>query len=141
MMRVSRDINDFLHVLWRGLVGAAIITALCMWLATHAEARRQWRGPTQYAQTVSVTATNTAITFGFDAFDVLIVNDGSNEVFVQFGATTATSGTSSSTAVNANGMQVLSGESIALHFTSPVQGVGIVCSSAETASVRLGAWR
>lgn len=87
----------------------------------------------EFAATVSATATSSSTPFGFVARDVLVINDGSNEIFVSFASTTATT----------SKLKVNSGESIGVTFApdSGSSGVAIICSTAETATVRVGAWR
>jgi hypothetical protein len=122
---------------WRltlGLLAWAVMAVSVGWLVGRAikpiEAR-QWNGPLEYVTSVAATQANTAVSFGFNAVDVLVVNDGANEIFITFASSTATT----------SKFQLNTTESFTMHFTSPVQGMGIICSSGETATVRVGAWR
>lgn len=96
-----------------------------------AAAQTAWNGPLEYATIVSATQTSTAVSFGFNAYNVVVINDGSNEIFITFASSTSTT----------SKFQVNSGETFSARFDSAVQGMGIICSSGETASVRVGAWR
>jgi len=88
-------------------------------------------GPDEFNQVVSATDANTAISFGFKARDVLIINDGADEVFVTLGSTIAT----------LTKFELKVGEAIGITLESPTEGMGLICNSAETATVRVIAWR
>lgn len=96
-----------------------------------APAKTQTTFPTEFANNaVAVTATNQFLNFGFDASVVTIVNDGTNEIFFSFSLVATTSK-----------FKLNSGESWSGEVPSPSRGVALICSSAETATVRVGAWR
>ena len=82
---------------------------------------------------VSATAVNTSTTFGFVARYVRITNDGANEVFVLLSSTGAATATTA-------GMELKSGETQG-YANVAIKSVGLICSAAETATVRLYAVR
>jgi hypothetical protein len=86
--------------------------------------------PSEYTTVAAVTDTSQLLTFGFNATHITLVNDGTNEVFFSFSPTATTSK-----------FRINSGESISAVLASPSQGVALICSPSETASVRVGAWR
>ena len=96
-----------------------------------------------YSTTVSATQTNSAVAFGFTAKQVLVINDGSNEVFIDLTDTTAVADTTDSTNV-----EIKAGSAISFAWdarTDPTldgwTGMGVICSSGETATVRVTATR
>jgi hypothetical protein len=78
----------------------------------------------EYFEIVSAEDTNSAVSFGFNGY-VVIVNDGPNHVYVSLVGTTATT----------NDFQLKSGESLAPN--DPTTGLGLICATAETATVRV----
>lgn len=81
--------------------------------------------------TVSATQANSVVTFGFNPARVVVINDGANEVFVSLAASIATT---SDIRLNANEVRTFD----ALTFALPT--LGVICSTGETASVRVIAW-
>lgn len=97
-----------------------------------ATAREQWVGPNEYTSAaLAVSSTNTAIAFGFQASVVVVQNTGANEVFVTFASSTATT----------SSMRIESGAVLNIALPSPAQGMGVVCTAAETSAVNIGAWK
>lgn len=87
-------------------------------------------GPADYAVTVSCSETNTAVSFGFSARNILVINDDTtNETYFTTSSTTATTSDPSLKAA-----EDWSYEGI------PTSGMGIICAAGETASVRVSAW-
>ena len=86
-------------------------------------------------QTVSASQTNTAVTFTVAPAILVLVNDGPNTVYITLASTVAT----------AAKFPLKIGESLSLTFASDLQaaptGAGFICTTGQTASVRLGAWR
>ena len=78
----------------------------------------------EYFTAASASQTNTAVTFGFNGYPLLI-NDGPNTVYVSLVGTVATT----------SDFQLKSGESLAP--IDPTTGVGLICATAETATVRV----
>jgi hypothetical protein len=92
-----------------------------------------------YSATVSVTATSAPISFGFPSTSGFVHNDGANEVWVCVTGKTATAGSN-------NEIQLKPYESLTWGAEEPdgwegLSGVGVICSSAETATVRVVALR
>jgi len=87
------------------------------------------RAPDEFPQTVSATAVNSAISFGFRAREVHVFNDGTNPVHVTF---------ASSVAVLTD-FDLAANESFK-YTGSPTEQMGLICDAAETATVRLVAW-
>lgn len=111
----------------KGMLRVAVLMVLSL---TFVQAQ-SWVGPTEYVATVSATAVNTAVSFGFKATTILVVNDGSNTVFVTLASSTATT----------SKFPVKSSETFSIQLNSPAQGMGLICATSETATVRVGAWR
>ena len=92
-------------------------------------------GPKQFNQSVSATATSQAINFGFNLVHLVIINDGDNEVFLNLESTTATT----------SDVKLEVGESLTWNFAEPSRrrpsGIGLICSTGETATVRVSGWR
>jgi hypothetical protein len=101
----------------------------------------------QYSASVSATQTNSAVTFtdqsaaAFSAYTVTVVNDGGDDIYVNFSSTTATAGTNKE-------VQLKSGESytanrIARDGTDWVgfSGIGVICATGKTATARVTALR
>jgi hypothetical protein len=84
----------------------------------------------QYAASVAITSSNTSVTFGFTASQVLLINDGPNKVYVDFADTEA----------DLSGFEVRPGESISVSATSSTpgrSGIGVVCAVGENSTVRV----
>jgi hypothetical protein len=84
-------------------------------------------------QTVSASSTATNLTI--EAATLTIVNDGANEIYVRVfvkGETVASATTSDA--------EIKSGEGFTFERSLGIEGVSIVCASAETATVRLFYW-
>ena len=84
---------------------------------------------------VSQTNTNTDITAGglYRPASVLIVNDGANEIYFNLATGVAT----------VSGASLNPGESIAVTSgggSYPIENVGLICATGETASVRIFAF-
>jgi hypothetical protein len=95
-------------------------------------AAQGWTGPSEYVTSVSATATNTQVLFGFNASTIVVANDGANTVYL-----TLASGTSTTSK-----FPIKNGESFNIRLdSSPAKGLGLICASTETATVRVGAWR
>jgi hypothetical protein len=88
----------------------------------------------QYA-TLSATQTNTALTFATPPGILIIINDGPDAAYVTLASTTAT----------VSKFLLRKNESLALPFISDTQaaptGMGVICATGQTASIRVGAWR
>lgn len=83
--------------------------------------------PNESIQVVVAAVTNTAVTFGFGATSVLVVNDGAtNSVFVTLATTVAT----------ITDQEIKAGESMSFSLYSRAPGLGII-TSAGTSSVRI----
>jgi hypothetical protein len=78
----------------------------------------------EFYEAISATDANSAVPFGFTGY-VLLVNDGPNAVHVSLVGTTATT----------SDFLLKSGESLAPQ--DPTSGIGLICASAETATVRV----
>lgn len=115
---------------WKTLVLVAALLALTLPLAPVHGATVQ-----EQIQTVSATQTNTAVTFTVPPGILVLVNDGPNTVYVTLASTTATT----------SKFALKIGESLSLTFASDLQaaptGAGFICTTGQTASVRVGAWR
>lgn len=85
--------------------------------------------PNFYYQKVSASQTNSAITFGFPAGQVSLVSDGaSDNCFYEFTSSTATT----------SSPQIKSTEFFNWFFPGDgVSSMGIICSSGQTATVRV----
>ena len=101
------------------------VLALCFVSVSSAFAFNKIRNKHQYSS-VSATATNTRTDLADPCYDVLILNDGANEVFVDLFDGIATT----------SDMQVKSGESISINNIATTS-IGLICSTAETATVRI----
>lgn len=82
---------------------------------------------------VSVTATAQTVTLAGRHF--VLVNDGANEVFVRYGLDSESAGTAS-----VADFQLNSGESITSDSDNNISSASVVCSPAETATVRYLSW-
>lgn len=103
---------------------------LCLFLVSVAFARP----PREFNTTVSATQANTETSFGFEAADVLIINDGADEIYLTFTDAAATT----------DDFSLNSGEKMSIRFTDPSRKpaeVNIICAAGETASVRVVAWK
>lgn len=78
----------------------------------------------EYFAAVSATDVNTAVSFGFNGY-VLLINDGADSVYVSLVGTTATTAD----------FELKSGESLAP--SDPTTGVGLLCATSDTATVRV----
>jgi hypothetical protein len=78
----------------------------------------------EFFEIVSADDTNSAVSFGFNGY-VVIVNDGPNHVYVSLVGTTAAT----------TDFQLKSGESLAPN--DPTTGIGLICATAESATVRV----
>lgn len=85
--------------------------------------------PLQYDTPVSASSTNTHVAFGFQAKGVTLQNDGPNSVRVSLNTPATTSD-----------FEVKSGENLTLSAKG-VTALDFICAAAETATVRLLAWR
>jgi hypothetical protein len=85
----------------------------------------------EYAATVAASAVNAAVEFGFLATDMLAVNDGPNTVHLTLDSDVSTT----------SKFPLKSGETFAMGLRTPRRHIGLICAAAETASVRVGAWR
>jgi hypothetical protein len=85
--------------------------------------------------TISATQTNSALTFAVPPGILIIINDGPDAAYVTVASTTAT----------AAKFLLRKGESLAFPFISETQaaptGMGVICATGQTASIRVGAWR
>jgi hypothetical protein len=86
----------------------------------------------QYNTSVSATQSNTTVSIGFDPSYLLLINDGANEVFVNFTGAAATT----------SSFEIKAGESLGLTSEAEADGyIGsrfdVICSSGETATVRV----
>ena len=79
----------------------------------------------QYYISVSATQANTTTNFGFTADNVIIINDGANEIYVDFTDGIATT----------SDLKVNSGEALSVSFHTST--IGIICDTAKTATVRI----
>ena len=109
-----------------GYGSLAGLAAAMLWTVTLDRPALAQYGPSVKYQAVSATDTNTNVDFGFRAAHLLLINDGANEAFVDFGGTVAT---------NAD-FELKAGESLNL-LVSPMEDIGIICSAGETATVRV----
>jgi hypothetical protein len=76
-------------------------------------------------QAVAVTATSQTVDFANPCSELLLINDGANEVYIDFAAQTATT----------SDFQLKVDESVA--FRSVLDGFAVVCAAAETATLRV----
>ena len=82
-----------------------------------------------------VSANSVAQTASVSGYSLLIVNDGSNEVYVNvydMGQTVVDATTASA--------EIKSGESVTFERPGGLGGVSIICAAGETATVRLLYW-
>jgi len=88
-----------------------------------------------YTTSVTAVDTNQAFEFGFGASSVMIANDDTtNEVFIAFDDPTATT----------SDFKLLKGESVTLDVergAERIEQVSVICSSTETAAIRILAHR
>jgi hypothetical protein len=84
----------------------------------------------EYVASVSATQTNSAVDFGFPAGRIIVANDGADDVYVTFVSTTSTT----------SKFPIHSGEAFTLNGMQ-TSGIGLICASGKTATVRVGAWR
>jgi len=104
-----------------------------LFLASTAIGQTVFAPPREYNETVSATDTSSEVAFGFAATEVLVINDGTDEVYITFESGTAT------TAM----FPLNSGEYINPSFKGgqlKPRVMGIVCDTGETATVRVIAW-
>jgi hypothetical protein len=90
----------------------------------------------QYNTSVSSSQANTTVSFGFDPSYLLLINDGSSEVYVNFTGAAATS----------SSFEIKSGESLAMTSEAESDGfigsrIDVICATGETATVRVLALR
>jgi hypothetical protein len=90
--------------------------------------------PTNYTATVSATQANTAVTFGCNAYSIRITDDGENEVFYEYKTRIATT---SSVELHKSETETVTLTPAHGHIGWP--GIGLICSSGETATVRVHA--
>jgi hypothetical protein len=79
---------------------------------------------TEFYTAASASQANTAVTFGFQGY-VLLINDGPNSVHVSLVGTVAT----------VSDFTLKMGESLSPQ--DPTTGIGLICATAETATVRV----
>ena len=88
----------------------------------------------QYNTSISASQTNTAVTFGFNATSLVLKNDGTNSVFLDFSDTVAAT----------TNFELKNGETLALSVERSENGwpgFGAICSAGQTATVRVLAVR
>jgi len=88
------------------------------------------RAADEFASTVSATAVNSVLSFLFAATEVHVTNDGTNPVHITFKSTVAV----------LTDFDLAANETIK-YTASPTEGMGLICDAAETATVRVVAWR
>jgi hypothetical protein len=118
----------------RILIALLLGVALVM-LITQRGSAQTTTWPRQYVNNaVAVTQTSQTVNFGFYAQSILVVNDGSNELFFTL---------SSGTATTTTGFRVNAGETFALKGVglNGTSALGIIASTGETTTARIGAWR
>lgn len=104
--------------------------SFCLALFLCLEQTSHGQGVLQYNTPVSVTDTNTTVSFGFAATNVVFKNDGANEVYLSFTATAATTAS----------FELKAGESLAFSVERSEVGLGrfdVICAAAETATLRV----
>ena len=74
---------------------------------------------------VSATDASQSVTFTDPAHQILVINDGANEVFINFNGTTAA----------VTDFELKNGETVVMPITS--SAISFICSTAETATVRV----
>ena len=87
--------------------------------------------------TVAVTATAQQIVL--DVRHLLVINDGTDVVYIKIEDTTDTADVV--TATVADFMTLASGEFMVLDTEKDIKSLQLVCAGGETASVRYSAWR
>lgn len=112
----------------KGLIFLCLLAAVNVWADAY-----------QDAGSVSATQTNTAVTFtddtGSNAFSAASVwlknDDATNEAYICFSGTVAAASAGC-------GFELKAGESITVNFPSDEgqTGIGVICASGETATVR-----
>lgn len=88
-------------------------------------------GPSEFNTVVAASDTNTSVSFGFQANRIVIINDGTDEIFFTISSLTAT----------LSNFELKASESITISPPSPTEGMAIICNAAETATVRIIAWQ
>jgi hypothetical protein len=107
--------NTRRHALAALVLAAILVTAALSWgVFIKAE----------YYELVSASDENTAVSFGFTG-QVVVTNDGPNDVYVSLVGTTATT----------SDFQLKMGETLAPE--DPTSGIGLICATAESATVRV----
>jgi len=91
----------------------------------------------QHAEVVGATQANSVVTFtdsvngAFEAVLITIYNQGSDEIYVEFRSTVATT----------SSVPIQSGLTFAYSHPNGIAGIGIICASGESATVDVAAFR
>jgi hypothetical protein len=88
-----------------------------------------------YYITVNATATNSTVTFGFKPCELVVANDGANEIFIAFDAAAVAAATTAPQIPAYRGKRIKFAEG-----RGPTT-LGVICSAAETATVRVEAYQ
>jgi len=121
----------------RGAAIATFVCALCIGAVEFVDNVYAEGVVFQHAEVVSATQANTVVTFSdsvngaFEAVLITIYNQGSDEIYVEFRSTTATT----------SSVPLRSGLTFTYSHPNGIAGIGIICASGESATVDVAAFR